>query len=118
MQQLRLFGLVLFITTIFLAMAAAATQTTHIRFKQPTRDANGNINLDWQRDDQVPGATTSTGATSPDSGSLLQFTSIPVIYPLLIAGGIGLLLWFVPAQLTASKPARRKRSSLSRRRRK
>lgn len=118
MQHLRLIGLVLFITTIFLAMAAAATQTTHIRFKQPTRDASGNIILDWQSDDQVPDATTSTGASSPASGSLLQFTAIPVIYPLVIAGGIGLLLWFVPAPLTANQPARKKRKSLSRRRRK
>lgn len=94
MQQLRLFGLVLFITTIFLAMAAAATQTTHIRFKQPSRDV------------------------SPVDDKPLQFTAIPVIYPLVIAGSIGLLMWFVPAPLTAHKPARKKRRSSSRRRRK
>jgi len=94
MQQLRLFGLVLFITTIFLAMAAAATQTTHIRFKQPSHDAG------------------------PADDNSLQFTAIPVVYPLVIAGGIGLLMWFVPAPLTAHKPARKKRRSSSRRRRK
>ncbi len=77
-------------------MAAAATQTTHIRFNQTTRDANGNIFLESQ--------------------DPLQFTAIPVIYPLVLAGGIGLLMWFIPAPLTAHKPARKKHKYLSHRR--
>jgi hypothetical protein len=34
MPHIRLIGLVLFITAVFLAMAAAVTHTTHIRFKR------------------------------------------------------------------------------------
>jgi len=34
MPHIRLIGLVLFITSVFLAMAAAVTHTTHIRFKR------------------------------------------------------------------------------------
>ncbi|MEZ6075801.1 MAG: hypothetical protein R3C56_09020 [Pirellulaceae bacterium] len=62
-------------------------------------------------------AQSSRDVSSVDD-NLLQFTAIPVIYPLVIAGGIGLLMWFVPAPLTAHKPARKKRRSSSRRRRK
>ena len=126
MPQVRLIGLVLFITTVFLAMAAAATQTTHIRFKKPTRDANGDPIAPWQTappqqpspqlhntqlpdsqpDSQLPGSLPSaavpTEATSLGSESPLQFIAIPVIYPLTIAGGVGLLMWFVPAPLSAT----------------
>lgn len=128
MPQVRLIGLVLFITTVFLAMAAAATQTTHIRFKKPTRDANGDPIAPWQTapsqqlgpqlpDTPLPGslqdADVPTDATSLDSESPLQFIAIPVIYPLTIAGGVGLLMWFVPAPLSAaassSKNRRRRR---------
>ncbi len=123
MQQLRLIGLVLFITTVFLAMAAAATQTTHIRFNQPPRDANGNAIPVWQSSepqrfgDQGSDVLASPDAVNPSGESPLQFTAVPVLYPLVIAGGIGLLMWFVPAPLTAHRPVRKNRKSMSRRRR-
>lgn len=87
MPRVRLIGLVLFITTIFLAMSAAATQTTHIRFKQQA----GNVDA-------------------------VQFTAVPVIYPLLASGTLGLLMWFVPTTLTTARPQRRRRQKHAKRR--
>lgn len=123
MPQVRLIGLVLFITTIFLAMAAAATQTTHIRFKQPMRDANGRIIPGWQtpesqlshpRPPATPGDSILPPATAGNSDAAsdrtLQFTAVPVVYPLVVAGSLGLLMWFVPAALTARKPQRKRRT--------
>ncbi len=75
-------------------------------------------NVPQPSDDQIRDGLTSVDDASPASESLLQFTAIPVIYPLLIAGGIGLLMWFVPAPLTAHKPARKKRKRVSQRPRK
>ena len=127
MPHIRLIGLVLFITTVFLAMAAVATQTTHIRFKRPTRDAGGILIGDSTQSPMQPGTlpsqtqelvlppgvpTGSVEAPSPDlPTSELQFVAVPVIYPLLIAGVSGLFLWFVPAarRSTSSKRRRRRR---------
>lgn len=128
MPQVRLIGLVLFITTIFLAMVAAATQTSHIQFKQPTRDASGRIIPGWQApQSQLSPAPSASGAaesilppaasdsSQPANDNALQFTAVPVVYPLLVTGSLGLLLWFVPAALTTSmfqhkrRPKRRRR---------
>lgn len=129
MPQVRLIGLVLFITTIFLAMVAAATQTSHIHFKQPTRDANGRIVPSWQapglQHSPAQSATEAADSILPPAAShsspavnaaALQFTAVPVVYPLLVTGTLGLLLWFVPAALTAS-PFQPRRSPKRRRRR-
>jgi hypothetical protein len=96
MQQLRLMGLVLFITAIFLVLAAAITKTTHIRL-------------------QIPGARDASHSGGPSDsldlpplfepavdGSAAQFTSVPVVWPLIIAAGLGLLMWF----MLASDPPR------------
>lgn len=134
MPHVRLIGLVLFITTIFLAMAAAATQTTHIRFKQPSRDASGRIVPGWPAPQpQLSPSESSTAPTDlilppasidgpssdspqPVSDNALQFTAVPVVYPLLVAGSLGLLMWFVPAALTAFSPQRKRRAKRRRRR--
>ena len=81
MPRVRLTGLFLFITSILLGLAVAATQTSHIRFKK----TDGML-----------------AATDPETGlsiDELQFVSVPVIYPLAAVGAAGLLLWFVPAAL-------------------
>ncbi len=123
MPQLRLIGLVLFITTVFLAMAATATQTTHLRFKRPSRDANGNLiresPLIGQDQAALPGEVPSPEILPPGTGVVsneleptpLQFVAVPVVYPLLISGAIGLMLWFVPATPvpTRTKLKRRRR---------
>lgn len=137
MPHIRLIGLVLFITTIFLAMFAAATQTTHIRFKRP-----GPSSADQPASTQPvpplgpgsagpplilpPGAELSppvdfathnpafvpnpTGAEADDRD--LHFVAVPVVYPLLLAAAVGLGLWFVPAphpHNTAKRKRRRRR---------
>ena len=109
MPQVRLLGLVLFITSIFLAMAAAATHTTHIRFNQPAGDARGGNFPDSQAPDAsiLPpryADQAQTGAANPP-----QFAAVPVVYPLLGAGVLGLLMWFVPATITPSKSRRQRR---------
>ncbi len=86
MSQIRLFGLVLFVTSVFLAMAAAVTQTTHIRFKKREQVATTPLGNE---------AAQTVGTTDEASG--LQFVAVPVLYPLVIAGGVGMLMWFVPA---------------------
>ena len=123
MHYIRLIGLVLFITTAFLAMATAVTKTTHIRFKRPNREASGG--LIQVQSPHAPQATNSHGAVLPpeldqhevltsDSvdemrSTKLQFVAVPVIYPLLIAGSLGLLMWFAPTSLSRPKPSRRRR---------
>lgn len=135
MHQFRLIGLVLFITTAFLTMASAVTQTTHIRFKRPTRLANGDLvgerpvnpQLNRQLNPQLnrqqaaleqpvilppalePSRSTSSQSVNEPASTNLQFISVPVIYPLLIAGTLGLLMWFVPASLSRPTPTKRKR---------
>lgn len=98
MQRLRLTGLFLFITTLCIGMAAAATRTTHIRFKRSDRVIAAEQGLDSQ-------------AISPEQ---IQFMSVPIVYPLLGCGMFGLLLWFVPGGSTAKRNSSRRRSSKSR----
>lgn len=99
MPLVRLTGLMLFVTAIFLALAAAATQTTSIKFKirdeapAPTGTANTGID----------GATPAGASTGP------RFRSVPIVWPLLVAGIAGLLMWFVPAPIANSPPAKRRR---------
>ena len=123
MPQLRLMGLALVITTIFLALAAATTQTTHIRIKRPSR-ASAETSAD-------PGATDGMGAdggnaanpfpddafsngvlpptTSDETASSPQFFMVPIAIPLAVAGIVGLVLWFGPAPRYSSTTARRRR---------
>lgn len=91
MQQTRLLGLILFITTIFLAMAAVATQTQEIRLFDG-RNSSQPVNEAEQTEEAIP-----------------KFVSIPILWPLAIAGGIGLVLWFVPAPREPSVKRKRRR---------
>ena len=105
-QQVRLVGLFLFITAILLAMAAAATQTTHIRVSQ----------LD-SAPQQVPGDApiadpTNGGQTLPTN----QFRSIPIVYPLTLVGVLGLALWFAPSIVLPDRGKGRKSRRRRRRR--
>ncbi len=108
MPHLRLIGLALFITSVFLAMAAAATQTSHIRFKRPSR-LDQSPHKDPQSSEILPDGVEPTTASPA-----LHFVSVPVVYPLVAAGTFGLLLWFVPAPRRVSK-TRRRRSTRRRR---
>lgn len=90
-------------------MAAAVTQTTHIRFKRPEQGDSPSVSAPFQlpHNDSV-----AVNETQP----ALRFWSVPVVYPLLLASVAGLLLWFVPAQ--RDLPLGRRGSTRRRRRRK
>lgn len=148
MERIRLTGLFLFITAIFLGLAAAATKTTHIDFNTPDRlvgadspeettfgtesfDGPGSVTAGPKGADQgMPNSgNTELGGTDIDGTgqggeaqekAAVQFTSVPIIYPLAGVGMLGLALWFVPATELPSKQTtrkRRKRRSTSRSRR-
>ena len=96
MPLFRLIGLALFITAIFLALAAAITKTTHIRIQlQGTSDAS---QLSVPSGSMVfpppiePGFRSDLSQAEPNE---LQFTSVPIVWPLVIAAGVGLLMWFM-----------------------
>ncbi len=115
MPHLRLIGLVLFITAILLALAAAATKTTHIRIQTGAAAHNflaspaGN---QPQSDLTPDGFDFGQHSSATIEGPSPEFTSTPVVWPLLAAGATGLLLWFV-----APHPLGRKQVGESRRRR-
>jgi uncharacterized membrane protein len=114
MQQLRLMGLVLFITAIFLALAAAITQTTHIRIQTAaTSNVDGSSqtsNLNGGMALPPPGLGESSlgDINSPLDSKAVQFTFVPIVWPLIIAGGVGSLLWFMLSSETPSRKQRRR----------
>jgi hypothetical protein len=121
MDKIRLFGLVLIITSLILGLAALATQTNQIRIQSfslwprhsknpdqaypvqgypisvnPTVDGQPYLDghaYDWR---QQP-----TAWRDPTDQPIIwdhpaTFVSIPVIFPLALAGFMGLLFWFTP----------------------
>lgn len=135
MPHVRLIGLVLFITAAFLAMAAAVTHTSHIRFKRyERRPLAADAMMDPRVVDNTPQSPTSIfppntrlpaipppvdlSVNAPADNSLaqpevsagdLQFVSVPVVYPLGFACLLGLMMWFVPAPHPRQVKKRRRR---------
>lgn len=95
MPRVRLAGLMLFITAIILGLAAAITQTTHLQFNRP----------------DVESANLSEATTEESEVSPLQFSSIPIIYPLSAVGLLGLALWFIPGGVSTALNSRSKSRS-------
>lgn len=93
MPRVRLTGLMLFITAIILGLAAAITQTSHLQFKRP--------DLASVESNEPP---QNEGEVFP-----LQFSSIPIIYPLIGVGLLGLALWFIPGGVSSALDRRSKR---------
>jgi hypothetical protein len=91
MAKVRLFGLVLIITTFLLTMAAIVTRTSTIRVHSaaPLQLQNG---LPY---DQLPNNGLQPPGTNLES-TAVQFTAIPVIVPLGFAGLLGIMLWLTP----------------------
>ncbi len=129
MHHVRLTGLILFITTIFLGLAAAATQTWTIKIKRPSW-ASGSSTTDAGRISDVPDNTDEyasaaatqgppTDARDADSPRTdgLQFMDVPVFQPLIFFGILGLILWFVPAGVTSGLTPAKKRRRRNRRKR-
>jgi hypothetical protein len=117
MQQLRLFGLALFITAIFIAMAAAITKTTHIHFQTQGNAGEQQPNVQ-QPNVQQPGVQQPSvvgdsfvlpplnepgfSANEPQSDlNGVRFTSVPIVWPLIIAAGVGLSMWFMGSRREA-----------------
>ncbi len=110
MPLLRLIGLTLFITAIFLAMAAAITKTTHIRIQLPganqpeSADAvpgpmggEGIAGLPTGNGVPVlppPMGSVSASGTDQEAAGSIRFASVPIVWPLILAAGAGLLMWF------------------------
>ncbi len=127
MPKVKLFGLVLIITTLILGMAVVVTETFEIRFYDPSAQAtgvgqsNGNgvpaqfpnsgfPNSEFPNnsfpqspqggvDPNAEGAPMQNGSAPYEP----QFTSVPVIIPLGIAGALGSLLWFAPGAASTKK---------------
>ncbi len=113
MPLLRLIGLTLFITAIFLAMVAAITQTTHIQIQLPwLSDSQTGAPRGGEPSRIEPRIDLQSGLLLPPGGSdqvpvaEVGFTSVPIIWPLIIAAGLGLLMWFThpgePLRVTRS----------------
>jgi hypothetical protein len=105
MPLFRLSGLALFITAIFLAMVAAITKTTHIRISNATQSPvpSGPVVL-------PPPIETGFSSAPQQVENAIQFTSVPIVWPMMIAAGVGLLMWFMlPSQtLRTSQDAKRR----------
>lgn len=104
MPRLRLIGLILFVTTIFVGMIAVATQTKEIRFTLP--EGQRPIIGQPERDPREPRHGGELEGESPDG---VEFFRIPIAWPLTFSGGAGLLLWFGTAPRPTSPAARRRR---------
>ncbi|GIW99661.1 MAG: hypothetical protein KatS3mg111_2994 [Pirellulaceae bacterium] len=97
-QRVQLFGLMLIVTTLVLAVTALGTNTRVVRMRSPM-DLWG----DWHTADVSP---------PPEGGSdglatQVQFVHVHVAVPLVIVGLLGLLLWSAPGLLLG--PFQRKR---------
>jgi hypothetical protein len=102
MKKIRLFGLVLIMTTMLLGLAAVVSHTWEIRIQQ----------LKFS-----PPLGAVDGA-SPAPSQEVKFVRVPVLFPLAAAGFLGLLFWFLPEVLLLQRSHRRTaRSKSSRRRR-
>ena len=147
MPLIRLIGLTLFITAIFLALIAAITQTTHIEVQipgfsnSPASPSDGALgegrpnqfgsmpSVPPRQGDLGSGlvlppnsgamvgealfdnSANAGGAFSQSQGDVVGFTSVPIIWPLIIAAGLGLLMWFMhPGEpLRVAQNARKRR---------
>ena len=114
MPLFRLIGLALFITAIFLALAAAITKTTRISIQLP--DTSYPTQQPNPSDSAVlpPPIEPGFGSELPQTGphAATKFTSVPILWPLIIAAGVGLLMWFaVPSETNRTPRTSVKRSS-------
>lgn len=125
MSLIRLIGLALFITAILLALASAITKTTHINLQMPGSGSQPTGNGFESGNEVLPPPEPGFESTQLPGGGLpevelqaeaVQFTSIPIIWPLLAAAGAGLTMWFMhPPESQGSSRLRSKKRSKRRR---
>lgn len=118
MHHIRLMGLILFITTIFLGLAAAATQTRTIKVKKPSW---GSTKIEQNETDSpetpvLPPAQYGQDQAGPEQPTGLEFMNVPVVWPLCFFGILGLAFWFVPAGVTSGAASITKTRSRKKRR--
>ena len=110
MSLVRLIGLTLLVTSIFLTLIAAITKTTHLQLlgsgASVLHDGSPVVTSPGLDEPPLPTA----GSQFPNSPTEI---SIPIIWPLLAAAALGLLMWFaVPAdggRRSAQTPSTRRR---------
>ena len=118
MTNIRLIGLMLFITAIALALAAAATRTTHVRISDP-----------WGIMPELPAEAESEAPARDDlehdrhaGHPVVSFTSVPIYWPLVALSVLGLGLWFIQPtnsqRASSQKRSQRSRQAQTNRRRK
>ena len=112
MPLFRLIGLALFITAIFLALAAAITKTTHLRIQLPS---TGNVTRPPLAGESAvlppPNEPGLGGALAQPQRRAIQFTSVPIVWPLIFAAGVGLLMWFMlPCETLRTSSSAKRRS--------
>ncbi len=112
MANVKLFGLVLIITSLLLGMAALGTHTTSIRFGDTGIFGDSGL----VHDPGHVGNSANSGFEDSQEAREVNFVSVPVAYPLLAAGCLGLVLWFLP-EVIYSKPSGRATSKRRSRRR-
>lgn len=108
MANIRLFGLVLVITSMMLGLVALATQTTTIRIGDTGVFGGSKDSELGDYDGIVPGESNASGE--------VQFITVPVAYPLMAACCLGFVFWFLPEMMNpknsvqlASKRRRKRR---------
>ena len=101
MAKIRLFGLVLVVTSMMLGMAALATQTTTIRIGDTGIFGNMD-NPGYAQYDTVDPFET----VDPVSSKEVHFVTVPVAYPLVAACCLGFILWFLPEVMNPKKSAK------------
>ena len=137
MPRLRLIGLVLMVTSVFLSMAAVATKTSHVRIGGESFFADGS-DSEAPEPDSAVAAPDALVAQNGESGQLDeapaavsgdevrtakgQSREVSVVWPLAASTAVGMLLWFGPAgaaELRSQgrrKPKRRRRRKTKSRR--
>ena len=107
MPKVRLVGLFLFITAICIALAAAATRTTHVRFHRPSNSPPPSDPNDGPVD-VAPKEVAVPNPADAESYPEPNFASVPILYPLAGLATAGLTLWFFPSLVLPSSGKRRR----------
>jgi len=117
MPLFRLLGLALFITAIFLALAAAITRTTHIRMQLPGTGTAAQTPIQGAPVVLPPAMESGfDGVPRQANSGAVRFTSVPIVWPLIFTAGMGLVMWFLlPSETRRSSSKNTKHRSRRRR---
>ena len=121
MPQVKLFGLVLIITTLLVGMMVIVTGTFEIRIHRPGYSSSGLPPVGANQPGSQPTGSPVPGGRPQNQGpwqpggvaadQAPQFITVPVAAPLAVAGVLGMLLWFAPGTPDPRKAAQRRQRS-------